>query len=192
MRRFTAYVFLLFTLLLVKESTALPLQSFEATPFTSTLMQIDSTEYPPFAHTDLINLDGETVNTKDIIDVDKISVVIAWATWCPQCREHFNNHAEYYKEWQEKYNMEIIAIEAGYSDLGKINSTLEKTKWPFTFFSDTYTSEDMPSVTTIGFEGVFPTIFIVKNGVVLESFQRDSKDDKNILQAKLEKYYTLD
>lgn len=190
MKRFTIYLFALFTLLLSKESIAL--NSFEITSAKSTLVQTDSTEFPAFVHTNIITLAGETVNTKDVIDDDKITVLVAWAAWCPQCQKHFNAHAEYYEEWQEKYNMEIIAIEAGYSDLSKINSIIEKKEWPFTFFSDTYTSEEMPSVTGLGFKGVFPTIYIVKNGVVLESFQRDSKDDKAVLQAKLEKYSNLD
>jgi len=39
-----------------------------------------------------------------------LTVISFWATWCKPCRNELENIALLYPEWQEDYNMEIIAV----------------------------------------------------------------------------------
>ena len=55
-------------------------------------------------------LDGKTVNLQDYAKNGKITVISLWATWCSPCKKELDAIAEIYPDWQEEYDMELVAI----------------------------------------------------------------------------------
>ncbi|MEZ4888181.1 MAG: TlpA disulfide reductase family protein [Chitinophagales bacterium] len=40
----------------------------------------------------------------------KITVFSFWATWCAPCKKELGNIADIYEEWQDLYNVEVVAV----------------------------------------------------------------------------------
>ena len=57
----------------------------------------------------LKNLDNKTLDIKAVAK-EKITVVSFWATWCAPCKKELDNIATVYDEWQEKYNVQLVAV----------------------------------------------------------------------------------
>ena len=60
----------------------------------------------------LHRLDGSETGILDEIKSNDrdLTIISFWATWCKPCRNELENIALLYPEWQEDYNMEIIAV----------------------------------------------------------------------------------
>lgn len=59
---------------------------------------------------DVKDLDGNTVNFSTVAEDGKILVISFWATWCTPCIKELEAINEHYEEWQEKYNMKLVAV----------------------------------------------------------------------------------
>ena len=82
-------------------------------------------------------LDGQAVNIKDYTSNGKITVISFWATWCSPCKRELDAIAEYYEEWQEDYNVELVAITIDDSrSLAKVPALIETKGWEYTIFAD--------------------------------------------------------
>ncbi len=53
----------------------------------------------------------------DLVDIveqygnnGKITVFSFWATWCAPCKKELSNIADIYEEWQDLYNVEVVAV----------------------------------------------------------------------------------
>ncbi|MEM6318369.1 MAG: TlpA disulfide reductase family protein [Bacteroidota bacterium] len=55
-------------------------------------------------------LQGESKDLAVLSDNGKIKVISFWATWCAPCKKELDAIAEIYEDWQENYDMELIAI----------------------------------------------------------------------------------
>jgi len=58
----------------------------------------------------LKDLKGNPVKTESFINNGKITVVSFFATWCKPCQLEMDNIGEIYGDWQEAYDMEMVAI----------------------------------------------------------------------------------
>lgn len=58
----------------------------------------------------LQDTEGEKVDLSTYAGQGKITVLNFWATWCTPCKKELNNIASLYADWQEEYNVEILAI----------------------------------------------------------------------------------
>ena len=82
-------------------------------------------------------LDGETVNIQDYGNNGKITVLSFWATWCSPCKRELDAIAEIYPEWQDNYNVELVAITIDNARaMSKVRPILEQKGWPFEILSD--------------------------------------------------------
>jgi len=83
----------------------------------------------------LKTMEGQSVNLLEEygVEKDKITIFSFWATWCGPCIQELNAIMDYYEEWQELYDVELIAItvDANRSDLAKVNSTVAQKGWPY-------------------------------------------------------------
>ncbi|GJM31593.1 MAG: hypothetical protein DHS20C18_05940 [Saprospiraceae bacterium] len=87
--------------------------------------------------TDVKTLDGQTVNLKDYIKTGKITVISLWATWCKPCQKELDAIADLYPDWQEAYDMELLAITIDTQRaLGKVKPLVETKGWEYTILSD--------------------------------------------------------
>ncbi len=82
-------------------------------------------------------LDGSTVNIQDYGQNGKITVLSFWATWCSPCKRELDAIAELYPEWQEKYNVELVAVTIDDARaISKVRPIIEQKGWPFEVLSD--------------------------------------------------------
>ena len=59
---------------------------------------------------DIKYLDGKSVDIQDFATNGKITVVSFWATWCSPCKKELDAIADLYPDWQEDYDMELVAV----------------------------------------------------------------------------------
>ena len=55
-------------------------------------------------------LKGAPKNMQDFGKNGKITVISFWATWCAPCKKELDAIAEVYADWQEAYDMELVAV----------------------------------------------------------------------------------
>ena len=53
---------------------------------------------------------GKKINVADFGKNGKITVISFWATWCSPCKKELNNISYMYEDWQDDYDMELVAI----------------------------------------------------------------------------------
>lgn len=91
----------------------------------------------PFPSIDLKTLDGKLVNSRDYLKDGKITIVSFWATWCTPCKRELDAINEYYAEWKEKYNVQLLAITIDDArGITKVPSLVQSKGWEFTVLSD--------------------------------------------------------
>ena len=55
-------------------------------------------------------LKGESKNIQDFAKDGKITVISFWATWCAPCKKELDAIADIYEDWQEDYDVELVAV----------------------------------------------------------------------------------
>jgi len=82
-------------------------------------------------------LEGKTVNMQDYAKNGKITILSFWATWCSPCKKELDAISEVYEEWQEEYDVELIAITVDTRRaLAKVKPMVETKGWEFEILSD--------------------------------------------------------
>lgn len=101
--------------------------------FGATESQAQKTAIPSISVKDLNN---KSVNLKELAK-DKITVISFWATWCAPCKKELDNIAPLYEEWQEKYNVQLIAVSIDDArTTAKVKSTVNAKNWDYTILLD--------------------------------------------------------
>jgi len=82
-------------------------------------------------------LDGQTIDAVELGKTGKITVISFWATWCSPCKKELDAIKDYYPEWQEKYNMELVAISVDDTrTAAKIPSMVKEKGWDYRILHD--------------------------------------------------------
>ncbi len=55
-------------------------------------------------------LEGQPINMQDFGKNGKITVISFWATWCAPCKKELDAISDVYANWQEDYDMELVAV----------------------------------------------------------------------------------
>lgn len=55
-------------------------------------------------------LDGQTINTQDISNDGKPTIISFWALWCKPCKKELDAFNENYEDWQDETGVKIVAI----------------------------------------------------------------------------------
>ena len=107
-------------------------------------------------------LNGQVVNLKEYAAKSgKIIIIDFWATWCSPCKKELDTVAEYYSEWQEKYNVELLAITIdNQKGLPKVPGIVESKGWEYTIFAGN--EEDMRNA--FNFQTIPQTLVVDKKG----------------------------
>jgi thiol-disulfide isomerase/thioredoxin len=83
-------------------------------------------------NTKLTTLDGKSVKIQDEISKDKITILSFWASWCVPCINELDAISEVYEDWQEDFNMELIAISTDDARTQKrIRPMVNGKGWPY-------------------------------------------------------------
>jgi len=130
----------------------------------------------------LKDLQGKTVAFKEQINPEKITVISFWATWCAPCKKELDNIAEIYPEWQEKFNVELIAISTDDArTTPKVKSTVAAKGWDYTVLIDS--NQDLQRALNIN--SVPFTIVIDQKGEIIYQHSGYKDGDEEELAEKL-------
>ena len=115
---------------------------------------------------DIKTLEGKTVNIKDYVGNDKITVLCFWATWCSPCKLELDAIAELYEEWQDEYDVELLAITIDDArSLAKVPALIETKGWEYTVLADP--SREL--MKALNFQTVPQTFIVDKKGEIVYS-----------------------
>lgn len=85
----------------------------------------------------LNTLNGKSVKIQDEISKDKITILSFWASWCVPCINELDAISEVYEDWQEDFNMELIAISTDDARTQKrIRPMVNGKGWPYKILLD--------------------------------------------------------
>ena len=93
--------------------------------------------YSTVPSANLKTLEGRTVNIQDYIKDDQMTIMSFWATWCSPCKRELDAISEIYEEWQEEYNVELLAITIDDArTMAKVPALVETKGWEYVVLSD--------------------------------------------------------
>ena len=114
-------------------------------------------------NTNLTTLDGKSVKIQDEISKDKITILSFWASWCVPCINELDAISEVYEDWQEDFNMELIAISTDDARTQKrIRPMVNGKGWPYKILLDK--NQELKRALNIS---TIPQIIILKDSKII-------------------------
>ncbi len=127
-------------------------------------------------------LDGASVSIQDYTNSGKITVLSFWATWCSPCKKELNTIADVYPQWQEDYDMQLVAVTIDNSRaVRKVKPMVDGFSWDYIVLSDV--NEDLKKA--LNFQTVPQTFLIDQNGQIVYSHSGYSPGDEYELEEKI-------
>jgi len=131
---------------------------------------------------DVKTLDGKTVNIKDYLGEGKLTVMSFWATWCSPCKKELDAIGEIYPDWQEEFDVELIAITIDDArSLAKVPAMVETKGWEYTVLSDV--KQDLKRA--LNFQTVPQTFLIDQEGNIVYTHSGYNPGDEFELEEKI-------
>lgn len=131
---------------------------------------------------DVKTLDGKAVNIQDYTNTGKITVLSFWATWCSPCKKELNAISDVYDQWQEDYDMQLVAVTIDNSRaVRKVKPMVDGFSWDYIVLSDV--NEDLKKA--LNFQTVPQTFLIDQEGNIVYAHSGYSPGDENGLEEKI-------
>lgn len=135
-----------------------------------------------FPETSLKNLEGKLINISDITSNNDRTIISFWASWCKPCKMEMDAIGENFDQWQEDYDVEMIAITIDNTrGLAKVPGIIAAKDWPFTFLSDP--NQELQH--SLNFQTIPQTFVVDKNNNILYSHNSYSPGDEYELEEAL-------
>jgi len=136
--------------------------------------------------TEIKTIDGKTTTLQDYVGTDtqkgKITVISLWASWCKPCQTELDAIADLYEEWQEEYDMQLLAVTIDTRRaLAKVTPIVEAKGWEYTILSDT----NQALRTTLNFQSIPHTLLVDQNGNIVDVHSGYSPGDEYELEDKI-------
>lgn len=130
------------------------------------------------------NLDGQNVKLNDIVKKDKITVLNFWATWCNPCKKELDIIKDMYPEWQEKYDVEFIAISIDDTrQVRRVKPLVAQKGWKYSI----YTDEKGDLMRSLNFQTIPQTFLLDKNKNIVYSHNGYVSGDEFELEDQIKK-----
>ena len=111
----------------------------------------------------LNTLSGKSVKIQDEISKDKITILSFWASWCVPCINELDAISEVYEDWQEDFNLELIAISTDDARTQKrIRPMVNGKGWPYKILLDK--NQELKRALNIS---TLPQIIILKDSKII-------------------------
>lgn len=128
------------------------------------------------------DMSGKQLDLKTYADSGKTIILSVWATWCGPCKEELSAMSEVYKEWKEKYNVEILAVSIDDArSATKVPATVLGKNWKFPVFSDV--NGDIKRI--LNFQNPPYSIIVDKSGNVVYRHLGYAEGDEDIVEEHL-------
>lgn len=129
-------------------------------------------------------LDGKKVDIQDYAKNGKITVISFWATWCSPCKRELDAIADMYPDWQEDYDMELVAVTIDDARaLPKVAPMVASKGWEYDIISDT--KEELKRALNV--QSVPHTFVLDQEGNIVFTHSGYSPGDEYDLEDKLKK-----
>ena len=130
----------------------------------------------------LKTLDGQTVDLYDYIEEGKLTVISFWATWCTPCKAELDALTDFYPDWRDDYNVELLAITIDNArGLSKVPAEVTTKGWEFTVLSDV----NSESLTALEFQTIPQTFVVDGEGNIVYAHNGYTAGDEYELDEKL-------
>lgn len=137
-----------------------------------------------FPSSDIKDLNGKVVNTNEFVNNGKITIVSFWATWCVPCQRELDIYSDLYEEWQEKYDVEIVAISTDNArQLTKVKPLVAQKQWEFQILND----PNGKLMQSLNFVTIPQTFILDKNGNIVFDHNGFAMGDEYEVEDVLEK-----
>ncbi|NND33281.1 MAG: TlpA family protein disulfide reductase [Saprospiraceae bacterium] len=148
--------------------------------FTLVTLSLQSQESLPDAN--IQTLERKTMSFKDAVAGDQVTIVSFWATWCAPCKKELDAIAEVYEDWQEQYNVRLIAISVDDARASaKVKPMVAEKGWPYQVFIDT----KQELMRSLHFQTVPYTIVIDQTGKIVYNHSGYLPGDEIELEEEL-------
>lgn len=130
----------------------------------------------------LNNTEGEKVDVAEYGNNEKITVFNFWATWCTPCKKELNNIAEMYEDWQDDYNVEVIAVSIDDAKTtSRVKAYVNGQAWDYDVLLDS--NQDLKRA--LNFQTVPYTIVVDQEGNIVDRHTGYVEGDEYELEEKI-------
>jgi len=133
---------------------------------------------------DVKTLDGKKVNIQDFVGKGKVTVISFWATWCSPCKRELDAIAEIYPDWQEDYDVELLAVTIDDArGVAKVPAMVAAKGWDYTVLSDS--KQELQRA--LNFQTVPQTFLLNAQGEIVYTHSGYSPGDEYELEEEIKK-----
>ena len=133
---------------------------------------------------DVKTLDGKKVNIQDFVGKGKVTVISFWATWCSPCKRELDAIAEIYPDWQEEYDVELLAVTIDDArGVAKVPAMVAAKGWDYTVLSDS--KQELQRA--LNFQTVPQTFLLNAEGEIIYTHSGYSPGDEYELEEEIKK-----
>lgn len=130
----------------------------------------------------LKTLKGQPVNLQDLGKRGHPVLISFWATWCSPCKKELDAVSDYYEDWQEEYELEIVAITIDdQRALSKVNPMVQTKGWDYTIWSDVNSS----CLQALNFQTIPQTFLLNAEGEIVYEHAGYVPGDEEELEEKV-------
>ncbi|MBR9922755.1 MAG: TlpA family protein disulfide reductase [Bacteroidetes bacterium] len=136
---------------------------------------------------DVKTLDGQTVNLAETYGVEKetITILSFWATWCSPCKRELDAIMDFYPDWQDDYNVELVAITIDTRRaIAKVPTIVETKGWEYTILAGDQQALGM----AFNFASIPQTVIVDQNGQIIythNGYQPGDEEELDELLARI-------
>jgi peroxiredoxin len=143
-----------------------------------------ATDGKTFPSVNIKSLDGKTVNIQDFVGKGKVTVISFWATWCSPCKRELDAIADIYPDWQDEYDVELIAITIDDArGVAKVPAMVAAKGWEYTVLSDS--KQELQRA--LNFQTVPQTFLLNAAGEIVYTHSGYSPGDEFALEEEIKK-----
>tara|TARA_B100000683_G_C12506704_1_gene559314 strand:- start:4139 stop:4630 length:492 start_codon:yes stop_codon:yes gene_type:complete len=127
-------------------------------------------------------IDGKKVNLKTLSESGKPTILSFWATWCKPCKQELNNIAEVYEDWQDSYDVQLVAVSIDNARTAyKVKTYVDGQDWDYLVLLD----KNQELRQSLNFQTVPYTLLLNKDGEIVYRHQGYVEGDEYELEDKL-------
>jgi len=121
---------------------------------------------------------------KQIFAKGKVTVISFWATWCSPCKRELDAIAEIYPDWQEDYDVELLAVTIDDArGVAKVPAMVSSKGWEYKVLSDS--KQELQRA--LNFQTVPQTFLLNAAGEIVYTHSGYSPGDEFELEEEIKK-----